>query len=142
MHFHFYPCEVIYCQSPLWTKNRLHFFTTTASSNVSIIRYRMSLVTILLLDFVMIHWIQRRLFRESQLNGKSTSMTRQVEYNFCKQLSHVGNSDSFHPYNYLVCTGKFLLFGKFNSKSILKRRKLECMFKKICKMPEMRHWIC
>ena len=31
------------------------FFFTTTSRNVSVVRYRMSLVTILLLDLVMIH---------------------------------------------------------------------------------------
>ena len=45
------------------------FFTTTSrtSRNVSIVRYRMSLVTILPLDFVMIHWIQRKSFRENSI---------------------------------------------------------------------------
>ena len=41
---------------------------TTISRSVSIVRYRISLVTIQLLDLVMIHWvhwIQRKLFREN-----------------------------------------------------------------------------
>ena len=45
------------------------FFTTT-SRNASIVRYRMSLVTILLLDFVMIHWIQKKSFRENSIKCK------------------------------------------------------------------------
>ena len=48
------------------------FFFTTTSRNVSIVRYRMSLVAILPLDFVMIHWIrwiQRKSFRENSINS-------------------------------------------------------------------------
>ena len=44
---------------------------TTISRNVSIVRYRISLVTILLLDLVMIHWIRwirRKSFRENSIN--------------------------------------------------------------------------
>ena len=60
------------------TVNRYHprdsngniFFTTT-SRNVSVVRYGVSLVTILLLDFVMIHWIQS--FRKnSNIRPKSS----------------------------------------------------------------------
>ena len=52
---------------PLWltTVNRYHprdskgnFFFTTKSKNVSVVRCGMFLVTILLLDFILIHWIQ------------------------------------------------------------------------------------
>ena len=60
---------------PLTTLNRYQptdgsrkFFFTTVSRNVSIVSYRMSLVTILLLDSVMIHWIrwiQGKSFREN-----------------------------------------------------------------------------
>ena len=48
------------------------FFFTTTPRNVSIVRYRMSLVAILPLDFVMIHWIrwiQRKSFRENSINS-------------------------------------------------------------------------
>ena len=44
------------------------FFFTTTSRNVTIVRCRMSLVTMLVLDFVMIHWIrwiQRKSFRKN-----------------------------------------------------------------------------
>ena len=41
---------------------------TTISRNVTFVRCRMSLVTILLLDLVMIHWIQKKSFRENS-NG-------------------------------------------------------------------------
>ena len=44
------------------------FFFTTTSGNVSIVRYRMSLVTILVMDFVMIRlirWIQRKSFSKN-----------------------------------------------------------------------------
>ena len=47
-----------------------NFLFTTTSRGVSNVRSRMSLVTILLLDFVMIHWIgwiQRRSFRENSI---------------------------------------------------------------------------
>ena len=43
---------------------------TTVLRNISIVRYRISLVTILLLDLVMIHWIrwiQRKSFRENSI---------------------------------------------------------------------------
>ena len=40
---------------------------TTISRNVTFIRCRMSLITILLLDLVMIHWIQRKSFRENSI---------------------------------------------------------------------------
>ena len=64
MRFHYCLWVGIYCQSPLWTdtslwNNSREFFFITTSRNVSIARYRMSLVTILVLDFVTIHWIQR-----------------------------------------------------------------------------------
>ena len=51
---------------PAGSSGKLLF--TTISRNVSICRYRISLVTILLLDLVMIHWIrwiQRKSFREN-----------------------------------------------------------------------------
>ena len=46
------------------------FFFTTTSTNVTTVRCRMSLVTMLVLDFVMIHWIrwiQRKSFRENSI---------------------------------------------------------------------------
>ena len=62
---------------PLTTLNRYQptdssrkFVFTTLSSNVSIVRYRMSLVTILPLDLVMIHWIpwiQGKSLRENSI---------------------------------------------------------------------------
>ena len=74
VHFLYYLWVGIYCHSPLWTDTNQQIvvensFYTTTSRNVSIVRYSMSsLVTILLLDFVMIHWIswiQRKSFREN-----------------------------------------------------------------------------
>ena len=53
---------------PLWltTVNRYHFrhsngniFFTSTSRNVTVVKYRVSSITILLLDFVLFHWIQR-----------------------------------------------------------------------------------
>ena len=62
---------------PITTQNRYQptdsswkFFFTTTSRNVTIVRYRISLVTILLLDLVMIHWIhwiQRKSFRKNSI---------------------------------------------------------------------------
>ena len=59
---------------PLTTLNKYQptdsnekFCFTTTSRNVSIVRYRMSLVAILPLDYVMIHWIQRKSFRENSI---------------------------------------------------------------------------
>ena len=59
---------------PLWLTavNRYHprhsngniFFTTTPR-NVSVVTYGVSLVTILLLDFVLIHWIQWKSFMKN-----------------------------------------------------------------------------
>ena len=46
---------------------------TTISRNVSIVRYRISLVTILLLDLVMIRWIQRKSFRENSIRPELLS---------------------------------------------------------------------
>ena len=50
---------LLYCQSPLRTDTNLwvvvEILFTTTSRNVTIVRCRMSLVTILVLDFVMIH---------------------------------------------------------------------------------------
>ena len=47
---------------PLTTLNKYwisgNFFFTTAWRNISVVRYEMSLVTILILDLVKIHWIQ------------------------------------------------------------------------------------
>ena len=46
------------------------FYFTTTSRNVTVVRCRMSLVTILVLDFVMIHWIcwiQRKSFRKNSI---------------------------------------------------------------------------
>ena len=50
---------------PVTTRNRYQstgsrgkFFFTTTSRNVTIVRCRMSLVTILVLDFVTFHWVQ------------------------------------------------------------------------------------
>ena len=47
------------------TDSRGKLLFVTMSRNVSIVRYRMSLVTILLLDMVIIHWIQGKWFREN-----------------------------------------------------------------------------
>ena len=65
MYFHYYLWVGIYCHSPLWSEKLLF---TTMSRNVSIVRIRISPVTILLLDLVMSHWIrliQRKSFREN-----------------------------------------------------------------------------
>ena len=63
---------------PLTTLNRYQptdssgkLLFTTVLRNISVVRYRISLVTILLLDLVMIHWIrwiQRKSFRENSNN--------------------------------------------------------------------------
>ena len=42
----------------------IYFFTTT-SRNVTVVRYGVSLVTIIHLDFVLIHWIQWKWFRKN-----------------------------------------------------------------------------
>ena len=47
------------------TDSRVKSLFTTISRNVSIFRYRISLVTILLLYLVVIHWIQRKSLREN-----------------------------------------------------------------------------
>ena len=59
---------------PVTTQNRYrptvssgNFFFTTTSRNVTIVRCRMSLVTMLLLDFVMIHWIHWKSFRKNSI---------------------------------------------------------------------------
>ena len=49
-----------------------NFFFTTTWRNISVVRYGVSLVTILLLDFFLIHriqWILWKLFRENSIKG-------------------------------------------------------------------------
>ena len=79
---------------PLTTLNRYQptvssgkSFLTTTSRNVTIVTYRMSLATILVLDFVMIYWIcwiQRRSFRENS----NVSFRKKIErvVSFCETL--------------------------------------------------------
>ena len=49
-----------------------YFFFTNTSRNVSIIRYRVTLVTNLLLDFVSIHWILWILWKSPKTDGPET----------------------------------------------------------------------
>ena len=65
---------LVWCLLPLSTLNRYqtrdingNFFFTTAWRNISVVRYGLSLVIVLLLDLVKIHWIQwiqQKPFRE------------------------------------------------------------------------------
>ena len=60
------------------------FFFTTTSSNVSAVRYRVSVVTILLLDLVMIRWIrwiQRKSFRENSIG--------RISFTFLEISNHI-----------------------------------------------------
>ena len=63
-----YPLPVTFRNRYQYTSSNGKFFFTTASRNVTIVRCRMSLVTIPVLDFVMIHlihWIHRKSFRKN-----------------------------------------------------------------------------
>ena len=81
--------------------SRKFFFTTTSRNvtNVTIVRCRMSLVTILVMDFVMIHWIhwiQRNSFRKNsivlyfRLNSRIT-----FYFNFYKHDNSADISDNW-----------------------------------------------
>ena len=93
---------------PVTTGNRYQstgssrkFFVTTTSRNITIVRCRMSLVTILVMDFVMIHWIrwiQRKLFRKNSIKLYS------VSENYGNRLFNISALCS----NYLYYTKYFL----------------------------------
>ena len=75
---------------PLTTCNRYqprdsngNFFFTTTSRNISIVRYGMSLVAIVLLVFVSIHWIrwiQLKSFRENSIVSYVNTRAPVTEY--------------------------------------------------------------
>ena len=71
-----------------WNRNQStgssgKFFFTTKSRNVTIVRCRMSLVTIVVMDFVMIHWIQRKSFRKNSNTCLYSVSNFQFRHCFC-----------------------------------------------------------
>ena len=91
------------CLLPVITWNRYQssgkFIFTTTSRNVTFVRCRMSLVTILFLDFVMIHWIrwiQRKSFRKTQLHLSRNQLANEPS-KYCHSLTTEISFECFQP---------------------------------------------
>ena len=74
VHFCYYLWVGVYCYSPLWTDANLQIVVENYFLPLHQGMYLLLLVTILVLDFVMIYWIQRKSFREnSNVSEQETS---------------------------------------------------------------------
>ena len=73
------------------------FFFTTAWRNISVVRYGLSLVTILLLDLAKIHWIQwiqRNVFKENSMASHFCVMLNNILLNLF--LLNWANNERFY----------------------------------------------
>ena len=88
--------------------SRKIFFTTT-SSNTSILSYGMSLVTILFLDLIMVHWIrriQRNPFRKNSI-ARSAGFLVFLRVNFIRTGCFIGNNHEWSQCNFSTLRTRF-----------------------------------
>ena len=91
---------------PIVSSGKLLF--TTILRNVSIARCRMSLVTRLLLDLVMIYWIQRKSFRENSIASPAAQIVVNCSRRIAALIAHYCLSATI---NHSPCKNYILLNG-------------------------------